>query len=259
MKLIALIPCLLLQLAALAQQDSIIIQGLVTGNYSKTVKQAIVHLVSSQGHRYECITDSGGAYRFHVPSGNAFTCTVSIASDKRTSSGNSRNFGFLASKDTAVFNLQSGRVYRKDFILMEAIVCGPIAPSIGFYTQSLQSYNDSLYARDPVRNTDLENTLQILYAALKEEPGIVIRIEGHASAIEKNPEQLSLQRAEHIRDLLVAKGIDSKRLEVKGWGTSKLMVTDAIIRKAKTKTEKTLLHQKNQRVIYRIMDWDYKD
>ena len=142
---------------------------------------------------------------------------------------------------------------------MEAIVCGPIAPSIGFYTQSLRSYNDSLYARDPERNTDFENTIGILYNAMKEEPGIVISIEGHASAIEKNPEQLSLQRAEHIRDLLVAKGISSKRIAVKGWGTSKLMVTDVIIKKAKTKTEKTLLHQKNQRVIYRILRWDYKD
>lgn len=259
MKLIALIPCLLFQLAALSQKDSIIIQGFVTSNYSKPVKRAMVHLVSSQGHRYEYITDSSGTYRFHFPFGNAFTCTVSIASDKYTSSGNFRNMGFLASKDTAVFIMQSGRVYKKDFILTEVPFCGPIAPSIGFYTQSLRSYNDSLYARDSVMNTDFENTIQILYTALKEEPGLVIRIEGHASSIEKNPEQLSLQRAEHIRDLLVAKGINSKRIAVKGWGTSKLLVTDTMIRKAKTKTEKFILHQKNQRVIYRIMSWDYKD
>lgn len=72
----------------------------------------------------------------------------------------------------------------------------------------------------------------------------------------KNPEELSLKRAEDIREKLVLKGINRDRILIKSWGNRKLLVTDQMIneaKNAKTKEEKASIHLKNQRVVFRIV------
>jgi len=261
MKLKLLIIALFVQLAAFSHKDSAIIKGVVMSVESKkTIKNAYVHLISSKGERYQYKTDSTGNYHFHFLPEGALSCTLTIASDKWTTSGNFRNLGFLASKDQAVFELQAGHTYEKNFELRDIPFCGPIAPALLFYTNSLMSCNDSLRKKDSTQYyADFNTVLNTLYMALKEEPGIVIEINAHASTIEKNPQQLSLQRADHVRQLLIAKGINPKRIEVKSFGKNKLLVTDATIKKAKTQEDKMSLHLKNQRVVFRTINWDFKE
>ncbi len=259
MKLNLLIFFLSFQLSVFSQKDSILIKGIVTNTESKAVKNAVLHLVSSEGHRYEYKTDSTGTYRFRFFSESSFSCTLTIASDKQTTSGKFRNQGFLASKDKAIFELHPGNIYEKNFALMEIPFCGPVAPRILFYTNSVTSCNDSLSRKDSVRDVSLDHAISILYEELKENPGLIIELQSHASAIEKDPEQLSVKRAEYVRELLVAKGINAKRIEIKGFGIQKLLVSDAVIKKAKIKEEKMALHTMNQRVNVRIINWDFKE
>lgn len=259
MKLNLLIFFLSFQFSVFSQKDSILIKGIVTNTESKAIKNAFLHLASSEGHRYEYKTDSTGTYRFRFFSESAFSCTLTIASDKHTTSGHYKNLGFLASKDYAVFELQPGNTYVKDFTLTAVPFCGPYFPAIFFRVNSMISCNDSLSRRDSIDLMPFDHAISSLYEDLKENPGIMIEIHSHASAIEKDPEALSLKRAEYIRQLLIEKGVNGKRIFVKGYGVRKLLVTDAMIKKAKTKEEKMALHLRNQRVVFRVINWDFKE
>lgn len=241
------------------QKDSIIVKGIVKTQDGKKIEKALIHLISSQGHRYEYKTDSSGKYRFYFQSEAIFSCTVSIASDKYTTARKLRNLGFLATKDVAIFELKPGKVYEKNFELTEVPFCGPVAPSLLFYKNSIICYNDSLHKKDSINYESFHNTINLLYSTLKEEPGIVIEIQGHASINEKNPQDLSEFRAQLIKEILVAKGINRNRLQTKSWGSQKLLIRDDVIKKVKTKEEKDTLHQKNQRVVFRIISWDFKE
>lgn len=88
---------------------------------------------------------------------------------------------------------------------------------------------------------------------------MVIEIQGHASSIEKKAKRLSLLRAKTVKEKIVAKGINPKRIKIKGWGNQKLLVKNEIIQEAKSEKEKIALHLKNQRVFFRITGWDFKE
>ncbi|HKC66758.1 MAG TPA: hypothetical protein VKG26_00875, partial [Bacteroidia bacterium] len=60
-------------------------------------------------------------------------------------------------------------------------------------------------------------------------------------------------RAQNIADYLTAKGIAVNRMVAKGYGKTKLKVTDAQIAKAKTTQEKEALHALNRRVELRVL------
>lgn len=257
MKLKIFILFLLVQFSVFSQKDSIIVKGLVTNSEAqKRVKNALVHLISSQGHRYEYKTDSTGLYRFHFYSESAFTCTVTIASDKWTTSGKFHNIGFLASKDNAVFELAPGKTYEKNFELKEIIACEPFIHLL-FYTGSSISCNDSLNKTDSLNYERLDNSITHLSHILKDNPTMVIELQGHASTADKNPDGIALERVQKIKELLVAHGIKEKRIQTKSWGTQKPLVKNDIIKRAKTKEEKMSLHLNNQRVVFRIVSWDF--
>jgi OOP family OmpA-OmpF porin len=71
----------------------------------------------------------------------------------------------------------------------------------------------------PMYNSNLDNIVTIL----KKNPGLMIRIEGHTDnkgSMNYNM-RLSLERAKSVRDYLVKKGIEKKRLSVSGFGFSR--------------------------------------
>ena len=78
-------------------------------------------------------------------------------------------------------------------------------------------------------------------------------------SIEKNNELLALYRTQLIKEVLIAKGINKNRITTKGWGNTKLLIKDKVIKKAKSQEEKLALHTKNQRVVFRIISWDFKE
>lgn len=251
---------LMANLVCFSQKDSIIIKGsVITELEHKKIENAYVHLISSQGPRYEYKTDSTGKYKFKFYTDAVFSCTISVASDKYTTNRRVHNLGFLATKDVAIFELKPGNIYEKNFELTEVPFCGPIAPSILFYKNSILSCNDSLHQKDSAFYGNFKNIINTLYLSLLEEPTITIEIHGHADYEEKNTDYLSLYRAQFIKELLVTKGINKKRIDVKGRGHEKLIIRKKIIKQAKTSQDKLALHLKNQRVVFRIINWDFKE
>lgn len=260
MKWQILILVLSLQSLAFSQKDSIIIKGEVVTEDNKPIDKAYVHLISSKDHKYEYVTDTTGKYRFYFYSDEVFTATISIASGKHTTAHKYRdNLGFQASKDTVVFILTPGKNYSKKFVLNSILNCGFLAPGITFNRNSTTSCNDSLNQIDSMRHVKFNQIIDLLFLTLKNEKELVIEISGHASNDEKNPDELSLSRAEEIKRLLVIKGINPQRIIAKGYGNKKLLVTEKMINKAKTKNKKAALHAKNRRAVYRITGWDFKE
>jgi len=94
--------------------------------------------------------------------------------------------------------------------------------------------------------------LNKLVAFLNENAEINIEVGGHTDSRGNNNLELSKNRAKAVYDYLVSKGIDSTRLEHKGYGSNQPINTDAEIA-ALPETEQSAAHQENRRVEYKII------
>jgi hypothetical protein len=241
----------------IAQNHIVIVKGTVLATQNnEPIENAVISLKLPGGISFSQQTDSAGRYKFNFEIEGTSSCTVSAATTKHTHSSTFK-VGFLASKDTGRSELHKDTVFIKDFALVP-VSCGlGTLPAIVFNTNSIISCNDSLNKIDSTRYDSFDNAIRFLLSVLKDDPEIVIKMQGHASMIEENDEYLALYRAQLTRELLIAKGINGKRIYVKGWGNRKLLVTDNQIKKASTKQEKKALHIKNQRVVFRVISWDF--
>jgi outer membrane protein OmpA-like peptidoglycan-associated protein len=107
-----------------------------------------------------------------------------------------------------------------------------------------------------------KDSLNFLYQTLIDNPTIIIQLSAHTDSRgnDKANQDLSQKRAQSCVDYLAnEKKIPLTRLSAKGFGETKLLVTDDVINKAKTKEEKEALHQKNRRTVFSIVSWDYVD
>jgi outer membrane protein OmpA-like peptidoglycan-associated protein len=97
-------------------------------------------------------------------------------------------------------------------------------------------------------------TIDSLKNFLVSHPKIKLEIGGHSDSRAKPSRSihLSYARAQSIKDSLVKKGIDEKRLSAKGYEGTQLLFTDEMIRKQKTKQAQEELHAKNRRTALTI-------
>lgn len=233
------------------------LEGTVTMDDGKDpVENAIIHLKLSSGTMLEEKTDVLGKYKFTVKDTTS-NFSITLATDKSTRSLSRSSSCFFATKDEGKGTLSTNTNFIKDFQLVKVLDCGGRMPAFLFATNSILSCNDSLHKIAPDNFESFENAINFMYQTLKDNPTIIIELQGHASTIEKNHELLSLYRAQLIGEVLIAKGINKNRIKSKGWGNHKLLIKDDSIKKAKTCDEKMALHLKNQRVVFRIVSWDY--
>lgn len=241
------------------KNHSVSIKGSVrSANENDPVINAYIFTKLEGGYILLQKTDSAGKYQFNFTIDKPSSYTVSIGTDKLTIS-KYHKYGFLANKNIQIGILNNDTIIIKDFTMSAVIACGPVAPAVLFNTNSIISCNDSLAKIDSISFGYLKDAVINLHKTLIENPTIIIEMQGHASSIEKNPEQLALYRTQIIKEILIAKGINKNRLLTKSWGNQKLLIRDNIIKKAKTKEEKLALHLKNQRVVFRIISWDFKE
>lgn len=260
MKLFYFIVVWLFGYHAKAQRDTVVIKGVVTCNtFIEPVQNAEISLKLSGGYTFFQKTDTSGKYEFKLKADTGSQCSISITATNAWSR-NTKQGCFFSCKDVGTAKLYSGNEYIKDFKLSRAYHCGEKQWSpIRFNTNSIISCNDSLNKIDSLKYDSFNKVISDLYDALKSNPTITIELQGHASTLEKNGKELALYRTQIIKEILIAKGINRKRIETASWGSEKLLVKDAVINKVKTKEEKLTLHLKNQRVIFRIVNWDFKE
>jgi len=100
-----------------------------------------------------------------------------------------------------------------------------------------------------------KNELDRLVKLLNENPTIKIELSAHTDSRggDKYNEDLSQKRAQSCVDYLVKNGIAADRLVSKGYGESRLVITDAEIAKLKFEEDKEAAHQENRRTEFKIL------
>ena len=98
------------------------------------------------------------------------------------------------------------------------------------------------------------NELERLNKLLVDNPTVKIELGSHTDSQGNDAynQSLSEKRAKSVVDYLVGKGIAPDRLTSKGYGETKLIISDAEILKMKTKAEKEVGHQENRRTEFKI-------
>lgn len=231
---------------------------------NEPVTNAFIHLKGSNGDMFEFKTAADGKYNFKLKENTSYEVTV--GTDKSTVSQTFK-LGFLANKDmgklTTVDENES-----KDFVKDFALT--PVKAEIRFpavlYALGKADLLVDVAGTDPSNDTrkplNSKDSLNFLYQTLIDNPSIIVELQSHTDSrgSDAKNQVLSEARAKSCVDYLInEKKIPAARLTFKGWGEKKLLVTDAVINKAKTKEEKTALHQKNRRTVFRIVSWDYVD
>lgn len=99
------------------------------------------------------------------------------------------------------------------------------------------------------------NELERLVKLLNDNPTLRIEVSSHTDSRGNDDynQKLSEARAKSVEDYLIDHGISQSRLEYKGYGETKLLVTDDEIAKLKTKTEREDAHQQNRRTEFKIL------
>jgi len=71
-----------------------------------------------------------------------------------------------------------------------------------------------------------KKTLDTLFPMFSYDLAAKLFIEGYTDATESNPGELSLKRAEVVRDYFIKKGVSASRLKVESWGKERPIRTD---------------------------------
>ncbi len=110
------------------------------------------------------------------------------------------------------------------------------------------------YNKATLRNAS-KNELDRLTKLLNENPTLKIELSAHTDSRGSNKynEELSQRRAQSCVDYLINKGISKSRLVSKGYGETKLIISDAEIAKMKFKEDKEAAHQQNRRTEFKIL------
>lgn len=129
---------------------------------------------------------------------------------------------------------------------------------ISYPTLTFQfKYNSSEYSNKIDFNYySIDSAINVLYDRLQENCRWIISLIGFADNLETNPMELSKQRVEKIRNALILKGINPKRLEIKWVGAMYYTESEEEIKSIK---EQTVERQKKCIVGYRLLSNDFRE
>lgn len=235
---------------------------IVSCKTNEPLKEVTVLLIGSNGTNVKTKTDSLGNYIFEssILKTNAQYLLSTISTGVR--SNIDKDAAFLNSTEKYKFSTDSLSQFdfKYDFCLVEYYPSHRSFPGFFFDTQTTKLNNNFL--QDTTYN--YQNEFTFVTDVLNDYPSIVLEVVGHANFDEINVLELSTKRAQTVKDSLVKRGIDEKRLSVKGYGFSKpAKIDENIINKTyvktlKTKEEQENAYQRNRRVVIRVLSWDYE-
>jgi peptidoglycan-associated lipoprotein len=104
-----------------------------------------------------------------------------------------------------------------------------------------------------------KDSLDYLFEILVDNATIIIELQAHTDSRGSDSDNITLsqKRAQSCVDYLISKGINGDRLVARGYGESRLKITDAQISSMPTKAEKEAAHQKNRRTEFTVLSFDY--
>jgi len=217
---------------------------------NEPVEAVKVLIIGSDGTISESITGKDGSYTFKLK--EKTTYTVSTETSKSSKSASFAKDGFLANKDHRFFQTvgeDHSKEFKADFFV-KPVVPDLRMPEIQYALGSAELLPES------------KDSLNYLFNILKDNPTIVCELSAHTDNQGKAASNFTLSeaRAQSCVDYLVKeKNIPAARLVAKGFGQTKLIVSDELIKAAKSKEEKDALHQKNRRTEFKVLNFNYVD
>ena len=178
------------------------VKGIVTDKKTTKGLPSTVELIDNENNTalMKIQTDEKGEYFITLPVGKDYTFTVIRK-------------GFLFYSE-----LYTLREKEADSVYVKNIALEPVSLNANFVFNNIQFANNSF----SLPNSGLIE-LDKLYQILQENPSVKLEISGHTDITGKHEDNqlLSTNRAKAIVDYLISKGIDSKRLNYKGYAATK--------------------------------------
>lgn len=210
-----------------------ILKGTVRDCNTNSGLQANIVMVNDDtGEKKEFRSNPDGSYEVIVDAGNSFAFTVSSPQ-------------YTIDSKTINTSKKEGKTER----IVDFSLCPP--------TQNSEFTLNNIYFdfdKYGLRNQAQEDLNQ-LARVMKENPNMIIELGGHTDTRGDAAynQILSEKRAKAAKDYLVAKGIDAKRIYVRGYGETEPAITDAEIAKIRGRKAKNEAHQKNRRTVVIII------
>lgn len=154
--------------------------------------------------------------------------------------------GYLFHSENFIIPETSGyREYQRDVDLKKVSVGETIVLKNIFYDYDKATLR-------PESKTELDR----LTSLLEENPTLKIELSAHTDSrgSDSYNMDLSQRRAQSVVDYLIDKGVSKDRLVAKGYGETKVVVTDAEIAKMATNADKEEGHQQNRRTEFKILE-----
>lgn len=211
------------------------------------IPEAAVKVVGSDGASFEASTDGNGGFNFEEAGNERYIkpeVTYSIEVSKED---------YLVAKDQiSTVGVTESTTFVKEFFITYVAKPDEIEfPEVRYaYDRAELQVNE---------NVNSEDSLDFLYQTLVDNPTIIIELQAHTDSrgsADYN-QDLSQRRAQSCVDYLISKGIPAERMVARGYGKSKLRISDQQIKAMKTEEEKEAAHQKNRRTTFAVLSFDY--
>jgi peptidoglycan-associated lipoprotein len=207
------------------------------------VSSAFVRVAGTDGSSFQTMTDDNGGFYFDDNGDTRY-----INDDVTYSLVVSKGEDYLVAKDQiTTVDLGESTTFIKEFFL-QPINDDPIElPEVQYELDKARLLENS------------KDSLDYLYDILTDNPTIIIELQAHTDsrASDEYNLDLSQRRAQSCVDYLISKGIDPERMVPRGFGETRLRVTDEQIAMMPTEAEKEAAHQRNRRTEFIVISFDY--
>lgn len=226
------------------QKDFVEIRGTVyaltlRGQDTLTLKNADILLKINDTIIIKQTTDEAGHYKFQIKTTNLIATLYSQSTNK-TFNKEKKEYCFFADGDRKKIDLSKPKIFIADFRFLQISHCFGRLPKL-------------LYEQNSIKPINVADSLLKIQSVLRDFPLMTIQINGNADSKETATDELSLKRAEFIYEELIKLGIEKNRLTYKAFGSTRPLISEEIIKKAKTKEEKFALRQLNSYLTFQVM------
>jgi peptidoglycan-associated lipoprotein len=211
------------------------------------VPEATIKVIGSDGASFEAATDAGGAFSFAEKGEERY-----INPETNYSIEVSKPDYLVAKDQISTVGIAESTTFLKEYFITFT------APDKAIeFPEVRYAYNKAeLQVNDEVNSLD---SLDFLYNVLVDNPTIIIELQAHTDSRGKDAynKDLSQRRAESCVEYLSSKGIPAERMVAKGYGETRLRISDKQIAALATEEEKEAAHQKNRRTEFTVLSFDY--
>src|SRR5690606_3154100 len=220
------------------------LQGVVKDKMTgEPLPDAKVEVVGTDGSNFSTLADANGGFSFEESGKDRY-----IKENTSYTVRASKNQYLVVNDQITTVGLTESTTFVKEYLLQ------PVAPDRAISLPEVLFDLGSAALRP-----EGKDSLQTLLQTLVDNPTIVIELAAHTDSrgSDKSNMTLSQNRAQSCVNYLISQGIDPARMVARGYGESRLRLSDAEIAKMATNEEKEAAHQKNRRVEFTVKSFDY--